>query len=45
MQPGDVKKTYANINKAKNSLNFNPKTSINDGVKSFVEWYMQYYER
>ena len=45
MQPGDVKKTYANINKAKDSLNFNPKTSINEGVKSFVEWYMQYYER
>jgi UDP-glucuronate 4-epimerase len=45
MQPGDVKKTYANINEAKNVLNFNPETSITKGVKNFVDWYVQYYER
>ena len=45
MQPGDVKKTYAEINKASEYLNFEPKTSIIDGVQKFVEWYIQYYER
>ena len=45
MQPGDVKKTYANINEAKSVLNFNPETSITKGVKNFVDWYVQYYER
>ena len=41
----DVKKTYAEINKASEYLNFEPKTSIIDGVQKFVEWYIQYYER
>ena len=39
MQPGDVKKTYANIDKAKKMLKYNPKTSIEEGVKHFVEWF------
>ena len=43
IQPGDVKKTYANINKAKELLNFNPKVDIKYGIKKFIEWY-KYYE-
>lgn len=42
-QPGDVLKTYANINKAKKMLNFKPKTTIEQGLKSFVKWYQEYY--
>ena len=43
IQPGDVKKTYANINKAKELLNYNPKVDIKYGIKKFIEWY-KYYE-
>ncbi len=43
MQPGDVEKTYANIDKAKNLLSFQPKTKINEGLKSFISWYKNYY--
>ena len=45
MQPGDVKKTFANIDKAGEFLGFVPSTSIEEGVKKFVDWYIKYYER
>ena len=43
MQPGDVYKTWADITKAKRLLNYEPKTSINEGLLNFVEWYKSYY--
>lgn len=36
---GDVIKTYANISKAKELLNWEPKTPYKEGVKKMVEWY------
>ena len=39
MQPGDVDRTYADISKAKNLIGYEPKTSFEDGIKNFVEWY------
>jgi UDP-glucuronate 4-epimerase len=44
LQPGDVPETYADIEKAREMLNFNPKTSIRKGVKEFIAWYRDYYE-
>ena len=43
MQPGDVLRTSANIEKAQNLLGFNPKISMEEGVKNFVEWYREFY--
>ena len=43
MQPGDVIETYANIDKSKEKLNFNPKVSIKDGIPKFINWYKNYY--
>jgi UDP-glucuronate 4-epimerase len=43
MQPGDVPKTCANIDHAKKLLGYNPKTGIEDGIRSFVAWYQDYY--
>jgi len=42
MQLGDVEKTYADISKAKEILGYNPKTNFENGIKKFVEWYMNY---
>jgi UDP-glucuronate 4-epimerase len=42
LQPGDVPKTYADIRKAKKLLGYNPKTSIEEGVKKFFVWYRKY---
>ncbi len=42
MQPGDVLKTSANIDKAKRLLNWQPTTSIEQGLKKFVAWFKEY---
>jgi nucleoside-diphosphate-sugar epimerase len=41
MQPGDVDITYADINKAKKLLGYNPVTSLKQGLESFVNWYKE----
>lgn len=44
MQPGDVRSSLADISKAKNMLDYEPKTTITDGVPKFVAWYREYYK-
>ncbi|MBW2990325.1 GDP-mannose 4,6-dehydratase [Candidatus Woesearchaeota archaeon] len=41
MQPGDVNITYADIAKAEHLLGYKPETSIEEGMKKFVEWYKE----
>ena len=41
-QPGDVVATYADISKAKAKLDFSPKTSLKEGLKHFVRWYLDH---
>lgn len=41
MQPGDVERTYANISKAQNLIGYEPKTTFEEGIKKFVEWYKE----
>jgi UDP-glucuronate 4-epimerase len=43
LQPGDVPETYADIEKTKKMLAFNPKTSIKTGIRKFIDWYRNYY--
>lgn len=43
LQPGDMKFTLADISKAQKKLNFNPKTSIKDGLFKFIKWYKDFY--
>lgn len=43
MQPGDVKKTYADIDKAQKKLGYSPKTDIKEGIDKFISWYKEYY--
>jgi UDP-glucuronate 4-epimerase len=38
-QPGDVSLTYADITKARQRLGYQPKVSMKEGIKRFVEWY------
>lgn len=42
MQPGDVPITYADIDPLVSLSGFEPKTSIEDGIKKFVDWYLRY---
>lgn len=38
-QPGDVKCTFADIAKARSVLGYDPKTSMDEGIERFVEWF------
>lgn len=38
-EQGEVPATFANINKAKKLLGYNPKTTLSDGLQKFVTWY------
>ncbi len=38
-QPGDVPRTFANIDKARRLLDYAPKTKVEMGVPRFVEWF------
>jgi len=38
-QPGDVEITYADVSKARKLLNYEPRTSIRDGLREFTRWF------
>jgi len=42
MQSGDVYATNADISKARALLNYNPHTSVAEGVQKFVDWFRTY---
>jgi UDP-glucuronate 4-epimerase len=41
MQPGDVQSTYANVESLFDYINFKPETKLEDGVKAFVDKYLE----
>lgn len=43
MQPGDVPATYADVDDLEHDIGFKPRTSIESGVRRFVEWYRGFY--
>lgn len=43
MQPGDMVETYADIDPLVADFGFSPDTTIEDGMKSFVAWYREFY--
>jgi UDP-glucuronate 4-epimerase len=43
LQPGDVLATYADMDDFARAVDFNPITSIETGLRKFVEWYRIYY--
>tara|TARA_B100002051_G_scaffold275327_2_gene318880 strand:+ start:1046 stop:2008 length:963 start_codon:yes stop_codon:yes gene_type:complete len=42
IQPGDVEKTFADIRKSQELLSYNPTTNIDQGIKNFIDWYLDY---
>ena len=43
MQPGDVPVTYADISNFEKDFDFKPSTCLRDGLRSFAEWYYDFY--
>ena len=38
-QPGDVRQTFAAIDRAQSELGYAPKTPFSEGIRRYVEWY------
>ena len=45
MQPGDVYKTYADIEAIRRDMGYEPTTAIDVGIPRFVEWFREYHGR
>jgi UDP-glucuronate 4-epimerase len=44
MQPGDVTRTFADIDRLSALTGFKPQTDIETGMQCFVDWYCNYYQ-
>ena len=43
MQPGDVQSTHADTEMLNSFIGIKPNTSINVGIRKFINWYKEYY--
>jgi len=44
LQPGDMPDTYADVESLMEGVGYKPSTSVEKGVKRFVDWYRDYYQ-
>jgi UDP-glucuronate 4-epimerase len=42
MQPGDVERTWADVEKLKEYVGYSPTTKLEDGLEKFYMWYKAY---
>ena len=43
LQPGDVPDTYADVDALVEDVGYKPSTTIEEGIKKFVDWYREFY--
>ena len=43
-QSGEITNTLANIQKIKKMYGYSPKFDLKDGIKKFIDWYLEYYK-
>ncbi len=44
LQPGDVPSTYADVTTLVDGLGYKPSTTVETGVRNFIEWYRAFYK-
>jgi UDP-glucuronate 4-epimerase len=44
LQKGDIQDTHSDLTKIKKKLNYKSTTSVKEGVKRFLDWYLLYYK-
>lgn len=44
MQPGDVPKTYADVEDLYKKIGYRPQISVREGISKFIDWYLDYYK-
>ncbi len=45
LQPGDVTRTWANVDDLIKDYNYTPNTPIEKGVQEFIKWYLHFYKQ
>jgi len=45
LQPGDVPASHADVTDLIRDTGYKPETKIEDGVKAFTDWYLDYYKK
>jgi UDP-glucuronate 4-epimerase len=45
LQLGDVPETSANIDDLVSDVGYRPATTVEEGVRRFVDWYLEYYRK
>lgn len=45
LRKGDVFKTYASTSKLRKDYDYSPQTDINQGISSFVDWFLDYFKK
>jgi UDP-glucuronate 4-epimerase len=45
LQAGDVVQTQADISISSKELGYYPKVDVKDGIKKFIDWYLDYYKK
>lgn len=43
LQEGDVPATFADVKDLENDMGYKPNTTIQEGIKNFVSWYLEFY--
>jgi UDP-glucuronate 4-epimerase len=44
LQPGDVPDTFADVDDLVRDVGYRPATPVEDGIRRFVDWYLEYYK-
>ena len=44
LQPGDVPDTFANVEDLVRDTGYKPDTTVETGIRNFVDWYREYYQ-
>ena len=44
LQPGDVPDTWADVQSLADDVGYQPSTSVEEGIRQFVDWYIEYYD-
>jgi len=44
MQPGDVERTWADVSALRAAIGFAPRTTLEEGLGRFVQWYREYHQ-
>ena len=45
LQAGDVPDTWADIDDLTRDVGYTPATPVEEGIRAFVDWYLEYYQR